>query len=98
MNELYAINNYIPASWYLDKKQNYCLDTDGDKINDIENTKFDYKIAESEIKFYFSDDIPKPELIPSEVLEVRFQTDLSNIKAIPKSKFKGLLLNSIKAS
>jgi gliding motility-associated-like protein len=34
-DSIYAINNYIPASWYLDKKQNYCLDTDGDKINDM---------------------------------------------------------------
>ena len=74
------------------------FDVIGDKINDIENSKFDYKIAESEFKFYFSDDIPKPEIIPAEVFEVHFQTDLSNIKAIPKSKFKGLLLKSFKVS
>ena len=68
----------------------------GDKINDLEGTRFDYKIAESEIKFYFSEDIPKPEVVPNEVTEVRFQTDLSNLTPIPKSKFKGTLLKSIK--
>ena len=96
-NLLNQIKNNISSDLY-EKLILKTFDVIGDKINDIENFKFDYKLAESEIKFYFSDDIPKPEIIPVEVFEVRFQTDLSNIKAIPKSKFKGLLLKSIKAS
>jgi hypothetical protein len=72
------------------------FDVIGDKINEIEDIRFDYKIAESEIKFYFSEEIPKPEVIPSEVTEVRFQSDLSDLISIPKSKFKGALLKSIK--
>ena len=96
-NLLNQIKNNISSDLY-EKLILKTFDVIGDKINDIENFKFDYKLAESEIKFYFSDDIPKPKIIPVEVFEVRFQTDLSNIKAIPKSKFKGLLLKSIKAS
>jgi len=96
-NLLNQIKNKISLDLY-EKLILKTFDVIGDKINDIGNSKFDYKIAESEIKFYFSDDIPKPEIIPAEVFEVRFQTDLSNIKAIPKSKFKGLLLKSFKVS
>lgn len=73
------------------------FDVIGDKINDVDDIKLDYKMAESELKFYFSDDIPKPELIPNGVFDVRFQTDLGIIKSILKSKFKGLLLKSIKS-
>ncbi len=94
-NLLNQIKNNISSDLY-EKLLSKTFDVIGDKINDIEGAKFDYKIAESEIKFYFSEDIPKPGLIPSEVFEVRFQTDLSNIRSIPKSKFKGLLLKSIK--
>jgi hypothetical protein len=92
---LNQIKSKIPSDLF-EKLIEKIFDVIGDKINDIEGAKFDCKIAEADIKFYFSEDIPKPGLIPSEVLEVRFQTDLSNIRSIPKNKFKGLLLKSIR--
>ena len=70
----------------------------GNKINEISDEKFDYNMAASELQFYFSENIPKPELIPVGVSDVKFISDLEieSVKHIPKSKFKGVLLNNFK--
>ena len=48
---------------------------------------FDYQLAVDELKLYKSEDVPtiKKELIPSEISNVKFQCDLTNIPDIKKS-------------
>jgi hypothetical protein len=72
------------------------FDVIGDNINESSESRFDFNMAQSQTKFYFSEDIPKPGLIPKNILEVKFQVDLEGVNNIIKSKYKGRLLSSWK--
>jgi hypothetical protein len=72
------------------------FDVIGDNINESSGSRFDFKMAQSQTKLYFSEDIPKPGLIPKNILEVKFQVDLEGVNNIIKSKYKGKLLSSLK--
>ena len=72
------------------------FDVIGDNINESSESRFDFKMAQSQTKLYFSEDIPKPGLIPKNILEVKFQVDLEGVNNIVKPKYKGKLLSSLK--
>ena len=49
---------------------------------------FDYQLAVDELKFFDSGSIPKIENIPTEISNVKFSCDLSNIKSLSKNELK----------
>jgi hypothetical protein len=67
------------------------FDVVGDKINEINFTKYDYNMASSELLFFHGSDILKPELIPNGVSELKFKSDLDFVKPILKKEYKGIL-------
>jgi len=68
----------------------------GDKINEIGEEKYDYKMAASQLNFYYAEDIPKPELIPENVGDVKFSSYLEDTPFVHTSKFKGSILRNFK--
>jgi len=70
------------------------FDVIGDNINECSERRFDFKMAESQTKFYLSQEIPKPGQVPSNILELKFRVDLEGVKSIKKSKFNGKLLTN----
>jgi len=70
------------------------LGKDFEKAQDV---FFDYQFAVDSLKFYNSIDIPTiaANNIPSNVSNVRFDCDISNIKAIRNDSVKSKLLNSL---
>jgi hypothetical protein len=68
----------------------------GDKINEIGEEKYDFKMAASQLNFYNAESIPKPELIPESVSDVKFSSDLECTAFVHKSKFKGCILRNFK--
>lgn len=59
----------------------------GSAINKLSNLSFDYQLAEDSLKFFDSTKVPKinAELIPLEVNNVKFTSDLTAIKDIESS-------------
>ena len=58
---------------------------------------FDYQLATDSLQFYDCENIPKIDLqtIPIDVTNIRFDSDLTNIQPIKKSKIKSILHNSL---
>jgi len=58
---------------------------------------FDYQFALDSIQFYQSSDIPtiNQNNIPSNIMNVRFDCDLSNLKTFDKKGIKSKLHNSL---
>lgn len=60
----------------------------GNEISKSFDFYFDYQLAVDELKFFDSDSIPKIENIPTEISNVKFSCDLSNIKSLSKDELK----------
>lgn len=73
-----------------DKLNNIVCKTLGNSLEQSIKIKFDYKIAKDSLLFYNYQDISKIEeiYIPSEVSEVRYKSDLSNITPIDLEHIK----------
>jgi hypothetical protein len=67
----------------------------GDKIQDSFDTFFDYTVAKGNLKHFETESIPRPDLIPTEVTEVRFTATLENIKAFDHSNSINVLFNKL---
>lgn len=60
----------------------------GNEISKSLDFYFDYQLAVDELKFFDFDSIPKIESIPTEISNVKFSCDLSNIKSLSKNELK----------
>jgi len=83
----------------IDKLNNIVCRTLGNSLEQSIKIKFDYQIAKDSLQFYKHQDIKKIEEIhiPTEVSEVRYKSDLSEINStdIATLKPKGVLFNGI---
>lgn len=60
----------------------------GNEISKSFDFYIDYQLAVDELKFFDFDSIPKIESIPTEISNVKFSCDLSNIKSLSKNELK----------
>ncbi len=82
-----------------DKLNNIVCRTLGNSLEQSIKIKFDYQISKDSLQFYKHQDIKKIEeiYIPSEVAEVRYKSDLSEVKSIDITTLEanGILFRSI---
>ena len=89
-----SIKLKISVSYYQELI-NKVFDVVGDKIEGVDDYRFDYNMALSEIKYFDANKIPRPGLIPKEVTSVKFEVDLTGIKSVSRAKLKSKLLKGI---
>jgi hypothetical protein len=85
------INNDIELT---DKLNTLVCKILGNSLEQAIKIKFDYQIASESLRFYKHQDISKIEEIhiPSEVTEVKYKSDLSDIKAVSPQEISSLIL------
>lgn len=86
------ISQKLGNNYELTEKLNSIIcKTLGNSLEHSIGIKFDYEIAKQSLRFYKYQDISKIEAIdiPTEVSEVRYKSDLTNIKQTDTSKLKG---------
>lgn len=94
-----SVSNKVGNDYDLTEKLNSIVfKTLGNTLEHSIGIKFDYEIAKQSLRFYKHQDISKIEEIhiPSEVLEVRYKSDLTNSHPIEINKIgKNTLLYSV---
>jgi hypothetical protein len=71
------------------------FDVLGDKLQDSFDTYYDYTVAKGNLRYFDAGLIPKPELIPSEVTNVKFTVSLENVKNFDQRKNSNTLFNKL---
>ena len=69
----------------------------GSNIERINDTFFDYNLALNEFRFYDIHSIPSLNLfeIPTEITNIKFDCDLTNVEAIGKIQTDSKLINAL---
>ncbi len=68
----------------------------GDRMEEISELKYDYNTALSELKYFAVSQIPKPEKIPAGVWDVKFISNLEDIRPCKLSKLNSILFMKLK--
>lgn len=94
LNLINSIKSRVSINFY-EKLIEKTFDILGDKLQDSFDTFYDYTVAKGNLKFFESESIPKPGLIPTEVTEVRFAASLENVKAFDHGNSSNILFKKL---
>jgi hypothetical protein len=94
LNLINFIKSKVDINHY-EKLIDKTFDVLGDKMQDSFGVYYDYAVAKGNLKYYDSDSIPKPGLIPSEVTDVKFTASLEKVEEFDIRKSSNLFFKKL---